>query len=279
MISVILSWLFHVNERRCDKKVTSSETLVVGEGDNREVFVVIDDIHKKRPSEKGTKRSTSIKGKRKVRSVVLPTAKAKVTSFRKSKLRHILVRCSICKKCTSHLKKHFAKHHVARRYWFLNPAKACWKCSRHEIDIHLCNHAPFSIWRHMSRFARLLSGFLRDTKRKLGLSSDRHLLQFVKEKRLGTFGSVFNAKEATILDALDSYLGLEKTKRRNCAAHKRVSSILHSRTLGRLLAYKAKKEQPRKKPPQPKQPSSEEHRQSFIDSHCHLDRLYRRTRY
>ena len=84
------------------------ETLVVG-GDNREVFVVIDDIHKKRPSEKATKRSTSIKGKRKVHSVVLPTAKDKVTSFRKSRLRRNLVRCSICKKRTSHLKKTFRK--------------------------------------------------------------------------------------------------------------------------------------------------------------------------
>ena len=161
----------------------------------------------------------------------------------------------------------------------MNPAKACWKCSRHEIDIHVHNHAPFSIRRHMSRFARLLSGFLRDTKRKLGLSSDRQLLQSVKEKRLGTFGSTFNAKETTIFDALDDHLGLEKTKRHNCAAPKRVSSILHWRILGRLLAYKAKKEQPRKKLPPPKQPSPEEHSHWFIDSHCHLDRLYRRTRY
>ena len=161
----------------------------------------------------------------------------------------------------------------------MNPAKACWKCSRHEINIHVSNHAPFSIRRHMSRFARLLSCFLRDTKRKLGLSSHRQLLQFVKEKRLGTFGSVFNAKDTTILDALDSYLGLEKTKRRNCAAPKRVLSILHWRTLGRLLAYKVKKEQPRKKLPPLKQHSPEEHSQAFIGSHYHLDRLYRRTRY
>ena len=54
-------------------------------------------------------------------------------------------------------------------------------------------------------------------------------------KRLGTFGSMFNAREITILDALDDHLGLEKTKRRNCAAPKRVSSILHWRTLGSLL--------------------------------------------
>ena len=229
--------------------------------------------------QKATKRSTSIKGKRKVRSVVLPTAKAKVTSFQKSRLRRNLVHCSICKKRTSHLKKHFTKHHVARRYWFLNPAKACWKCSRQEIDIHVHNHALFSIRRHMSRFARLLSGFLRDIKRKLGLSSNRQLLQFVKEKPLGTFGSVFNAKETTILDALDSYLGLERNRRHNCAVPKRVSSILHWHTLGRLLAYNAKKEQPRKKLPPSKQPSPEEHSQAFIDSHCHLDRLYRRTRY
>ena len=129
------------------------ETLVVGEGDDREVFVVIDDIHKKRPSEEVTKGS-AIKGKRKVRSVVLPTARAKVNRFRKSRLRRRnLVCCSICKKRTSHLKKHFTKHHVARRYWFLNPDKACWKCSRHEIDIHVRNQGPFSIRRHMSRFA------------------------------------------------------------------------------------------------------------------------------
>ena len=255
------------------------ETLVVGEGDDREVFVVIDDIHKKRPSEEATKGST-IKGKRKVRSVVLPTARAKVNRFRKSSLCRNLVRCSICKKHTSHLKKHFTKHHVARRYWFLNPVKACWKCSRHEIEIHVRNHGPFSIRRHMSRFARLLSGFLRDIKGKFGLSSDRRLLRFVKEKRLGTFGSMFNARETAILDALDDHLGLGKTKRRNCAAPKRVSSILHWRTLGSLLAYKAKKKkQPGKQLPPPKQLSPKEHSLSFISSHCHLDRLYRRTGY
>ena len=254
------------------------ETLVVGEGDDREVFVVIDDIHRKRPAE--VTKGPASKGKRKLRSVVLATARAKVNRSRKSRLRRRnLVRCSLCKKRTSHLKKHFTKHHVARRYWFLNPDKACWKCSRHEIDIHIRNHGPFSIRRHMSRFSKLLSGFLRDIKRKLGLSSDRSLLRFVQEKRLGTFGSMFNARETAILDALDDHLGLEKTKRRNCAAPKRVSSVLHWRTLGSPLAYQAKKKQPGKQLPPPKQLPPKEHSLSFIDSHCHLDRLYRRTGY
>ena len=62
-----------LDENPCD-------TLVVGEGDDREVFVVIDDIHKKRPSEEATKGS-AIKGKRKVRSVVLPTEKPKSLTF------------------------------------------------------------------------------------------------------------------------------------------------------------------------------------------------------
>ena len=185
------------------------ETLVVGEGDDWQDFVV---IHKRHTQKKGRRgKSQRLKGWRgkSNRLKDCPVSKTRERStvwcFQPqsqgiaSQGSNVIWCGVICKKCTSHLKKHFLKHHVVRRYWLLNP-KAYQKCLWHEIDFHVRKHGLFCIRRHMSRFAKLLSGFLKDIKKKLWLSSDHKLLRFIKEK----------------------HLSLVKTKRSNCTAHKRV---------------------------------------------------------
>ena len=216
------------------------------------------------------------------------------------------IKCATCGARTPHLKKHVLRHHVTKRWWFLYPTKACWSCRRHEIASHARGHRPFSVAEHLGQFSILIEGFLRYLRQHLHMKSNQQLLDLVKRKRLGKAGAIFDAGEAKVLDAYDSSLGLKAFIHRNTVAPTRVSSLLHWQTLRGLLALcqirlasgsadnRASDRRSVRKRGSSRRSSADNRvsdRRSaqtsandrpaytFYDSHCHLDRLFRKLRF
>ena len=88
-------------------------------------------------------------------------------------------------------------------------------------------------------------------------------MQLVSHYRLGDQQSSFPVEELTVWDSYDSYMGLPKIHQRNLEDPTRVSSLFHWRTLQRLLSWTA---------PHISSPLS--YSSEFVDSQCHMDRLF-----
>ena len=74
----------------------------------------------------------------------------------------------------------------------------------------------------------------------------------------------FQQEEQAVWDSYDVFVGLSPVVDRDLVEPKRISSIFHWRTLQRLLSWGSPVMEPKG---------------AFIDSHCHVDRLFNRVKY
>ena len=169
-----------------------------------------------------------------------------------------------CGHITKQLKRHVIRHHICPRWWFIYPLLSCWECRNWEIASHIKSHGQFCTDRSLQELAFLTEGFVTYLCNILGVKSSDDLLKFVSLNNLGDKNSSFKEEELAIWNKYDAHIGHPPIVDRSLISPTRVSSIFHWRTLLRILAYK---------------PYNERQTGSFIDSHCHVDRLLHRANY
>ena len=180
----------------------------------------------------------------------------------------------------------------------------------------MSEHGPFQINQHGPAFCSGVRTFLEFLKEKLGVAFGR-LIQVIRDRKLVPRGITFTLPELDVLDYYDRESGLEKLEYRSTEEPIRVSSLLHCRTIHNILLHivKVTPAPPLQikitmsNPPEKEKPqlvvsfsSTEEKRTvqlkskvivvpaaeiilpgekdietPFVDSHCHLDRLFNQS--
>lgn len=174
-----------------------------------------------------------------------------------------------CESRTNKLKRHVIRYHIANdEWWFLYPLLTCWNCLRWEIAKHIENHGPFELDR-LPELAQRLEGFVQHVCSRLELTSVDELVSFVVRRQLGDNISTFSTEEILVWDAYDKFIGLPPLDKRNVQFPTRLSSVLHWRTLQRLLVLVAA-------PTVVSSPTTD-----FIDAHdhIHVDGLLNKSQY
>ncbi|XP_038050545.1 putative deoxyribonuclease TATDN2 [Patiria miniata] len=169
-----------------------------------------------------------------------------------------------CEHATKQLKRHVIRQHICDRWCFLYPLLACWECRKLEIASHVRSHGAFGITNHLPELSFLVAGFVTYLCDIIGAKSPGDLLTLVRQRELGDAFSSFKEEEQAVWDAYDAFVGLPPMADRDLVTPTRISSIFHWRTLQRLLTHSS---------------PATEHGGSFVDSHCHVDRLLHRARY
>ena len=174
-----------------------------------------------------------------------------------------------CDHTSNKMKRHVIRYHICHdQWWFMYPLLSCWTCKRWEIAVHVREHGPFREEQHMGQLNNHVYEFVYFITASLKLRSPRCLPGFVANDNLGDRNSSFSAVEERVWDAYDKHQGLPPLLERTLQFPTRISSVLHWRTLQRLLLLV-----PPSTPLSPLPLAAPDSPLAFIDSHCHVDRL------
>ena len=168
-----------------------------------------------------------------------------VVAQARAQLSRSVSRCWECGVTDRHMKHVLRKHLCQGKWWFLYPLSTCWGCRRMESSTHIRTCQPFELERHLVEYVGMVEEFLAYLRRLYGVGTNEGLLRLVVSLHLGNQDSHFEKKELEVLDAYDENHGLPRVGIRVLAAPRRVSSLLHWRTVQCLIIFGRRRHQRR----------------------------------
>lgn len=146
-------------------------------------------------------------------------------------------RCDGCGARTKRLKTHVQKVHlVGRLRWFLAPLGCCMHegCLTYDPE-HARTHVPFLFQRDAPLLVRRLEAFFNAILSALGCQTDTALFSLVRDRGLSGPVAAWTPREEHLYARLDAFLGLPRLAVRDLSTPERMTSLMHWRTLQRLL--------------------------------------------
>ena len=180
--------------------------------------------------------------------------------------------CILCGSDDKNRKKHFISAHLGTSWWGLFPDRTCWKCNHYESTTHIetCRsygtNGTFNPVSHYMTFVLRVRDFLNFVKLELGLNELTDILSIVQTKRLSYAGSIFCQKQVEHCKIIDEYFELSPKTQYSPANPTRLSELFHWQTLTLIFDY-CDKVGTMSGPLDNHVPIT------YIDSHCHVDRL------
>ena len=180
--------------------------------------------------------------------------------------------CVLCGSTDKNRKKHFINSHLGTSWWGLFPDRTCWKCCHYEstTNIETCRRygtcGTFNPITHFMSYALRIRDFLNYVKTDLGLGDIQEVLTTVQTKRLFCPDSYFTAEMTEHCKIIDEFFELNPKANYSPVNPTRLSELFHWQTLTLIFDYCDKVGIL-------SGPLDDHVPVTYVDSHCHIDRL------